>query len=111
MKLHPAVAAEWVLRDTPVRRGLRRYSQVGTRLARGAGAAQPTIRVTAEVHFDGSVGVALTRGGAFGPDDYPDNRFLATTDLDQVALNLFALTQQTAQELHELGDYENAAHR
>ena len=105
VQLHQAVSAAWVLRATRVHRGLRRFSQIGSQVARGQG-GNPTIRVTAEVHFDGSVGVAFTRGGAFGPNEFPDERFLAITDLDQAALDLFALAQQTARELHVPGDYE-----
>jgi hypothetical protein len=106
VNLHAAVSAEWVLRSSPIRRGLRRYSQIGSSTPTNSGGATATIRVIAEVHFDGSVGVAITRGGAFGRDERPDDRMLATSDLDQAALNLFTLAQQTASELHVHGDYQ-----
>lgn len=106
VKLHAAVSVEWVLQGSPVRRGLRRYSQTGSRTPARSDGATATIRVIAEVHFDGSVGVAITRGGVFERDERPDDRMLATSDLDQVALNLFTLAHQTASELHVPGDYQ-----
>lgn len=105
--IQTAVAADYVLSDVPVRRGLRRFSQIGTAVTDAAvGGQQPRVRAIAEVHADGSVGVALTRGGSFHRDDITDDRALATTDLDQVALNLFMLAQSAAQTLRVSGDYE-----
>jgi hypothetical protein len=101
-----AVAADWVLEEVQPKRGLRRFRQTGSRTMRGPGQSQGHIRAIAEVHHDGSVGLAISRGGAVHPNEHPDKRFLATTDLDQAALSLFTLVRQVARDLQVTSDYD-----
>ncbi|WP_445256990.1 AlbA family DNA-binding domain-containing protein [Nocardioides aurantiacus] len=83
------------------RPGLRRFRQAHTRtLPNGA-----LPRTVAEVHFNGSVGVAWRRGGAFGLA-HADKSCLSNTDLDNVCLDLFALIRSAARVLGVDGDYD-----
>lgn len=102
--LKSGVSAEFVLRDVPPRRGLRRFSQIGINNTRAIDGGR--VRAIAELHLDGSVGIALTRGGFFGPNDSGDGSALATFDLDQAVLDLFILASQAAQDLQVASDYE-----
>ncbi len=104
--LQPAVSAQFVLQNAQTRRGLRRFRQNGIHRTTALGSSQGCIRVVAELHCDGSVGLALTRGGALHPTEFADTRHLVCTDLDQVALDVFTLARQAAQDLGVTGDYE-----
>lgn len=101
-----AVAADRVLADVQPKRALRRFRQTGLQQTTAGGNSMGRIRAVAEVHHDGSVGLAISRGGALNPNQFADDRFLASTDLDQAALSLFNLVRQTAQDLRVLSDYD-----
>jgi hypothetical protein len=58
------------------------------------------------LHSDGSVAIALARGGGFGPTEPAEPRVLSTLELDQAALNVFTLAQQAARDLRIPGDFE-----
>lgn len=104
--LRSAVAADRVLDGQESRRGLRRFRQSGIHRTTAMGSSQGRIRAVAELHYDGSVGVAISRGGALHPDEFADPRFVVTTDLDQAALNLFELARQASLDLGVGSDYE-----
>lgn len=101
-----SVAAEWLLESAPPRRGFRKYRQTALHRVGAAAGGQGQIMAVAEIHFDGSVGVALTRGGAIHQNEQADQRFMSPLDLDQAVLNLFVLVRQVAQDLQVVGDYE-----
>ena len=101
-----AVDAEWMLKSEQPRRGFRKYRQTALHRVTAAPNGQGQIMAVAEIHFDGSVGVALTRGGAISPNEQADQRFMSPVDLDQAVLNLFVLVRQVAQDLQVVGDYE-----
>lgn len=106
-ELVEAVAADRVLADVQPKRALRRFRQTGLHEVRAMGSfGGGRIRAIAEVHHDGSVGLAISRGGVIHPNEFADDRFLASTDLDQAALSLFHLVRQTAQDLRVLSDYD-----
>ena len=103
--LHSLVAADHVLREAETKPALRRFRQWETQLVQtgSGGIYQAAI---AELHIDGSVGIALCRAGAFGPSDPAESGAVSTVDLDQAALNLFTLAQQAARDLEIPGDFE-----
>lgn len=104
--LTDAIAADRVLADVQPKRALRRFRQTGSQETRAMGSSRGRIRAIAEVHHDGSVGLAISRGGALHPGEFADDRFLASTDLDQAALSLFNLVRQAAEDLRVLSDYD-----
>lgn len=58
------------------------------------------------MHFDGSVGLAVTRDGSFNPGEMRHEQVYTPIDLDRAALDLFALARETASQLGVTGDYE-----
>ena len=95
-----------LLRDRPVRPGLRRYRQQGDRRLKAEGRAESHLRAVAEIHDDGSVCLAYSRGGWFGPKDADDDRFLATDDFDPICMALFRLVLGASQSMRIASDYE-----
>lgn len=94
-----------MLRSVDARLGFRKYRQFGGYQV-GRANTQGRIQAMAEVHTDGSVGFAATRGGFIHPDEPTDPRFLSPPDLDQAILNLFVLARQAAAQLGVTSDYD-----
>jgi hypothetical protein len=83
------------------RRGLLSFNRTGRR---HFPAINARARARVEVHGDGTVAVAFTRGGAF-PNEGCQPSHVATSDIEQTGLDLFALLWASRQALGITGDY------
>ncbi|WP_235503388.1 AlbA family DNA-binding domain-containing protein [Aeromicrobium sp. Root495] len=99
----PAISPAWMLSGAEVRAGLRRFRQSTTPGNAGPG----RVRGLAEVHNDGSVVFAMTRGGFYGPQDNDPfvGPTLGDTDIDDACEALFHLLWMTTQQLGINSDY------
>lgn len=99
-----SISPAWMLNGVDVRSGLRRFRQ----MAGFSGDLASRVRGAAEVHNDGSVVFAMTRGGYYGPNDTDSfvGPTLGDTDLDDACEAMFHILWLTAEQLGVASDYE-----
>lgn len=102
---HPwggSIGPQDLTRDTPTRRGLRRFSRTGSRNISAAGSA--TARARVEIHGNGTVAVAFTRDGAI-PGEGQQLSQVPNVDIESTALDFLALLMSARTALGVTGDY------
>lgn len=88
-------------RHENTRRGLQRFYRVGSRPISAVPGA--TARGRIEVHGDGTVAAAFSRGGAYPEGLLADH--VAIPDIEQTGIDFFCLLWSTYQVLRVTGDY------
>lgn len=89
-------------RPETTRRGLRRFTRVGSRASSQTGSAKARARV--EVHGDGTVAVAFTRDGAIPGEGHQSSQ-VPINDIESTALDFLALLLTVRRGLKVTGDY------